>query len=105
MMNNLSRTFPMDLPSERLILSLKISPSNQHYKPSLQVYSGNNVVTEVYFIVGGIECIGKVPKSAIYFESFPTNLPKEIRLPPLKNKPRNGVVEPPLQHPAIQRYT
>ena len=95
----------MDLPSERLILSLNISPSSQHYKPSLQVYSENNAVTKGYCDVGGIECIGKVPKSEICSKYFLTDLPKEIRLPPLKNKPRNGVVEPSLQHPATQHYT
>ena len=36
---------------------------------------------------------------------FLTDLPKERKLPHLKNKPRNGVVEPPLQHPATKHYT
>ena len=105
MMKNLSRPPPMDLPSERMILSLKTSPYNQHCKPSLQVYSENNAVTEEHCAIGGIECIGQVPKSAICSESFLIDIPKERRLPPLKNKPRNGVVGSPLQHPATQCYT
>ena len=95
----------MDLPSERLILTLKISPSDNHYKPSLQVYSENNTVTKGNCVVGGIESVGQVPRFEFYSESFLTDLPKERRLPPLKNKPRNGVVEPPLQHHATQHYT
>ena len=105
MLNLMTIPPPMDLPSEILILTLKISPSNQHCKPSLQMYSENNAVTEGYCAIGGIECVGQVPRSAICSESFLTSLPKEGRLPPLKKKPRNGVVEPPLQHPATQRYT
>ena len=95
----------MDLPSKRRTLSLKISPSNQHWKPSLQFCYGNNAVTEGYYAVGEKECVVQVPRSKIRSESFLTDLPKEIRLPPQKNKPSNGVVEPSLQHPATQRYT
>ena len=96
---------PMDLPSERLILSLNISPSNQHYKPSLHVHTENNADTQGDCIVGGIECVGQVPRSKMSPKSFLTDLPKERMLPPLKNKPRNGVLEPPQQHPTTQCYT
>ena len=44
----------MDLPSESLILTLKISPSDKHCKPSLQMHTENNVVTEGNCTVGGI---------------------------------------------------
>ena len=33
-----------------------------------------------------------------------TNPPKEWRLPPLKNSSESGVVEPPLQDAATQRF-
>ena len=46
-----------------------------------------------------------MPRSAISSETFLTSLPKEWKLPPLKNSFGNGVVGPPLQHPATQRYT
>ena len=95
----------MDLTSERMILTLKISPSDNHCKPSLQMHTENNIVTEGNYVVGGIESVGQVPRSKICSESSLTDLPKERRLHPLKNKPRNGVVEPPLQHPATQCYT
>ena len=94
----------MDLPSENLILSLKILPSNQHCKPPLQMYFENKTVTKGYCAVGGIKCVGKMRRSTICYESSLTDLPKEASLSPLKRKPRNGVVEPPLQHPAAQRY-
>ena len=105
MLHKLNRPPIMDLPSEIIILSLKILPSNQHGKPSLHMHTENNAVTEGKCAVDGIESVFQVPKSEIFSESFCIDLPKEIGLPPLKNKPRNGVVEPPLQHPATQRYT
>ena len=86
----------MDLPSENLILSLKILPSNQHCKPPLQMYFENKTITKGYYAVGGIKCVGQMRRSAIFYESSLTDRPKEISLSPLKRKPRNGVLEPPL---------
>ena len=76
----------MDLPSERLILSLKISPSNQHCKAPQQMLTRNNAVTEENCAVGARECVGPMPRSAISSKGFQNNLSKVRETPPLKNK-------------------
>ena len=78
----------MDLPSGRLILTLKISPSDNHCNPPLQILTENNAVIEGYCIVGARKCVGQVPRSAICSKGFPNDHPKEIKLPPLKDKLR-----------------
>ena len=76
---------PMDLPSEILILTLKISPSNNHCKPSLQILNENNAVKEREYTVGDRNYVGQVLRSEICSKGFLTDLLKERKLPPLKN--------------------
>ena len=94
MLHQIKISPPIDLRSERLILTLKISPSNNHCNPSLQIPLENNIVTEGYCIVGARKSVGKVLRSAICSKGFPTDLSNEREPPPLKNKPMNGVVDP-----------
>ena len=96
-----NKTPPMDISSERLILTLDISPSKQSAKPPLQLLIINNTVIEGYCIVGARKWVGPMPRSAIKSETLLTSLPKEWNLPPLKNNSGNGGVGPPLQHNAI----
>ena len=65
----------------------------------------NNTVKERDCAVGERKYVGQVLGSEICSKGFLTNLPKEGKIPPLKNKLRNWCWEPPLQHPATQRYT
>ena len=51
MLHQINTPRPMDLPSERLILTLKISPYDNHYNPSLQMLTENNAVTKGYCYV------------------------------------------------------
>ena len=95
----------MDLLSERLILTLKISPSDNHCNPSLQIPPENNAVTEGYCTVGAGKSVGQVPRSAIFSKGFQTNISKEREPPPLKNKCWNWCGEPSLQHLATQHYS
>ena len=73
---------PMDLPSERLILTLKISPSNNHFNPSLQIPPKNNTVTKGYCAVGARKSVGQVPRSVICSKGFQTDLSKKREPPP-----------------------
>lgn len=50
------------------------------------MHTENNADTKGNCTVGGIECAGQVPRSEMSSESFLTDLLKERRLPPLKNK-------------------
>ena len=52
MLHLMSMSPPMDLSSGRLILTLKILPSNQHCKTPQQVLNENNTVTEAKCVVG-----------------------------------------------------
>ena len=105
MMHKLNKPPPMDLPSERLIITLNISPSNNHFKPSLQILTENNAITEGYCVVGARKWVGQVPRSEICSKGFLNDLQNERNMPPLKNKLGKWCCGPPLQHPATQRYT
>ena len=74
----------MDPSGERMIQSLKISPSNNHCKPSLQMLTENNVVKEREYAVGDRNYVGQVPRYEIFSKGFFTDLPKERESLPLK---------------------
>ena len=74
MLHQIKRPPPIDLPSEMLILTLKISPSDNHCNPPLQIPSENNAVTEGYCVVGARKIVGQVPRSAICSKGFQTDL-------------------------------
>ena len=65
----------------------------------------NNAVKERYYVVGDRKCVGQVPRSEICSKGFLTDLLKERKLPPLKDKLQKWCCGPPLQHHATQHYT
>ena len=94
MMPKLNIPPPMDLPSESLILSLNISPSKHICKASQQMATRNNAVTETNCAVGEREWVGPMLRSKIISKIFLTSVPKERKLPPLKNKPWKWCCQP-----------
>ena len=86
MKHEMNKPPPMDLPSERLILTLKISPSNQSPQPLTTNGHKNNAVTQGYCTVGERKYVGQVTRCEIYSKFFLIDFPKEWKAPPLKNK-------------------
>ena len=85
MMPKLDMPPPMDLSSERLIPSPKISPSNNLQEPQYKCFSKNNAITGWNCFVGARELVGPMPIFAINSKGLQTNLSKERETPPLKN--------------------
>ena len=95
---------PMDLSSERLIPSPKISPSNNLQESHCKCFTRNDAVTRWNYTVGAREWVGPIPRSTISSKGLQTDLSKERETPPLKIADGGGVVNPhcnTLQHNII----
>ena len=92
--------------SERRVFPFpKKLAQNQGSEPSHCNTARNDVVLARHYTLGDGKYIGHMPRSENQFKVFLIDLPKEGKLPPLKNKLWKWCCESPLQHLATQHYT
>ena len=105
MLHQIKRPPLIDLPSEMLILTLKISPSKHICKAPQHVLTRNNVVTKANYIIWAREWVGLMPRYIINSKFFQTDLSKERETPHLENSWWKWCCEHSLQHPTTQHYS